>query len=164
MLIGQLVNCWSGSLFICKTVILETLRLHFGYPGYHFGDPGIQGVTRSRCRFLVILGSFWESLGSHVGHLFVIVLWFGVPKWDTVCRVMFLVIQGWKWCQNAMAVCAINIVKTNVFERLHFSHLFTDLVSRGQDLDDILVFFRDPGTLFLIFKGPWDRLEIRWLF
>ena len=34
------------SLFIPKTVILETLRLHFGYLGYHFGDPGIQGVTQ----------------------------------------------------------------------------------------------------------------------
>ena len=41
-----LVDCGTGSLFIPKTVILETLRLHFGYLGHHFGDPGIQGVTQ----------------------------------------------------------------------------------------------------------------------
>ena len=37
-----LVDCGTGSLFVPKTVILETLRLQFGYPGDNFGDPGIQ--------------------------------------------------------------------------------------------------------------------------
>ena len=47
---------------------------------------------------MVILSSFWEALGIHFGHLFVIFLSFGVPEWETGSRSMFLVIQGWKWC------------------------------------------------------------------
>ena len=47
-----------------------------------------------------------------------------------------------------MAVCAINAVKTAVFESFHFSHLFIDLVSRAKDFDDMLVSFGDPGVSF----------------
>ena len=49
-----------------------------------------------------------------------------------------------------------------VFEWFHFSHLFTDLVSRGKDLDDMLVSFGDPGVSFSDFQGPGARLEILW--
>ena len=33
-------------LFVPKTDILESLRLHFGHLGHHFGDPGFQWVTQ----------------------------------------------------------------------------------------------------------------------
>ena len=65
--------------------------------------------------------------GSWIPH----VLSFGVPEWETGSRSMFLVIQGWKWCSNAMAVCAITTVKTVVSEGFHFFNFFTKLVSRG---------------------------------
>ena len=134
----QLLTDWllKWVIFWCKTVILETSRLHFGYLGHHFGDPGIQGVTqrdtwRSRCRFLVILWWFGESLGSHFGHLFLIFYWFGLPKWETVSRSMFLVIRGWKWCQIAEASCAITTIKLMLLNGFTFSICFTKLVPRG---------------------------------
>ena len=71
-----------------------------------------------------------------------------MAKWETVSSSMFLVIQGWKRCQNAMAACAIYIVKTSVLERFHFFHLFTNLVSRGMVLGVFLVTFGDLGDTF----------------
>ena len=44
-----------------------------------------------------------------------------------------------------MAVCAITIVKTVVFEWFHFFHLFSKLMSGGMILGVILVSFGDPG-------------------
>ena len=61
---------------------------------------------------------------------------------------MFLVIQVWKRCQNAVCVCAINIVKTMVLETFHFFHLFTNLVSQGMVLGGFLVTFGDPEDIF----------------
>ena len=61
---------------------------------------------------------------------------------------MFLVNQGWKGCQNAEAVCAINIVKTMVLEIFHVFHLFTNLVSPGRVLGVILMTFGDLGHTF----------------
>ena len=40
------VDCWNGLPFQFEIVILETLRVFFGYLGHHFGDPGVQGDTQ----------------------------------------------------------------------------------------------------------------------
>ena len=47
-----------------------------------------------------------------------------------------------------MAVCAITIVKTVVFEWFHFFHLFSKLMSGGMILGVILVSFSDLGGTF----------------
>ena len=47
-----------------------------------------------------------------------------------------------------MAVCAITIVKTEVFEWFHFFHLFIEFVSRGRVLGHLFVSFGDPGATF----------------
>ena len=47
-----------------------------------------------------------------------------------------------------MAVCAITIVKTVVFEWFHFFHLFSKLVSHGLVLGVILTPFGDLGETF----------------
>ena len=47
-----------------------------------------------------------------------------------------------------MAVCAITIVKTVVFEWFHFFHLFSKLVSQGVVLGVILTPFGDLGETF----------------
>ncbi len=52
-----------------------------------------------------------------------------MAKLETVSRAMFLMILGWKYCLDAVAVCARNIVKTKVFEWFHFFHLFTNFVT-----------------------------------
>jgi len=70
----------------------------------------------SRCSFSSILGCLWESPGFTVDVFLVICLRLGVPKWETVSRSMFLMIQRWKCYLHPVAVCAINIVKTMVFE------------------------------------------------
>jgi len=101
--------------------------------------------------------SICDSPGTHFGHLFVIFLWFWVPKLEIVSRSMFLVIQGWKWCQNAVSVCAINIVKTSVLERFHFFYFFTNLVSRGMVLGAFWVSFGDLGGTFSDFWGSWRQ-------
>ena len=71
------------------------------------------------------MGVSWDPFGD----IFVICLSFRVSKWETVSRSMFLMIQGWKCCLNPVAVCAITLVITVVFEWFHFFHLFTNLVS-----------------------------------
>ena len=63
-------------------------------------------------------------------------------------RVDFLVIWGWKSCQNRRLGCAKTIVKTMVFIRFHFFKLFTMFVSSGDVLDLILVPFWSPGSSF----------------
>ena len=47
-----------------------------------------------------------------------------------------------------MAVCAITIGKTDVFEWFHFFHLFTNLVSPGRVLGVILVTSGGLGHTF----------------
>ena len=74
-----------------------------------------------------------------------------MPKWDTVSRSMFLMIQGWKYCLNPVAVCAITIVKTVVFEWFHFFHLFTNFVSCGRVSGVILESFGGLGDTFYDF-------------
>ena len=108
-------NCYFGDL-----------EAPFWVPGTPFwwsrdprGHP--TGTWRSRCAFLLILGSFGESLGIHFGHLFVNFQWFWVPEWETGSRSMFLVVQGWKWCQIAEAACAISIVKLMCLNGFTFS-------------------------------------------
>ena len=71
-----------------------------------------------------------------------------MPKWEIVSRSMFLVIQGWKGCQNAVAACAITMIKKLVLEMFHFFYFFTNLVSRGMVLGVILVSFGDPWGTF----------------
>ena len=43
-----------------------------------------------------------------------------------------------------MSVCAINIVKTVVFERFHFFNFFTKFVSQGMGFGRFLVTYGDP--------------------
>ena len=128
------VGCWNGLPFIAKTYILETLRLHFGTLSDHFGDPGVHRDTQQAPRgpglyFYWFGDAFGESPGTHFGDISVIFLWFGVAKWETVSRPMFLMILGWKYCMNAVAACVRNIVKSMVFEWVLFFHLFTNLVT-----------------------------------
>ena len=52
-----------------------------------------------------------------------------MPKWETVSRSMFVMIHGGNDARNAVAVCAINIVKTMVLVIFHFFHLFSNLES-----------------------------------
>jgi len=56
-----------------------------------------------------------------------------------------------------MSVRAINVVKTVVLERFQFFHIFTNLVSRGMFLGDILVPFDGPGVTVLDFRGYHNR-------
>ena len=70
---------------------------------------------------------------------------------------MFLVNQGWKGCQNAEAVCAINVVKTTVLERFHYFRIFTNLVSQGMVLGGFLMTFGDPEDIFSDFRGYRNR-------
>ena len=56
-----------GHLLTPKTVILETLRLHFGYPGHHFGDPGVQGDTQWALQ--TPRGWTPEVFGAITGHI-----------------------------------------------------------------------------------------------
>ena len=67
-----------------KTVIRETFRLHFGYLGYHFGGPGIQGghptspnshLEVQVCIFIefqIIWGISWDPLWASFCDLYVI--------------------------------------------------------------------------------------------
>ena len=56
--------------------------------------------------------------------------------------------QVYVFGQNAMAVCAITIIKTVVFEWFHFFHLFSKLVSAGMVSGVILTPFCDLGVTF----------------
>jgi len=56
-----------------------------------------------------------------------------------------------------VAVCAITIVKTVVFEGFHFFNFFTKLVSWGMVLGGFLVTFGDPGDTFSDFRGYRNR-------
>ena len=80
-----------------------------------------------------------------------------MSKWDSVSRSMFLVIQGWKRCQNAVAACATTTVKTVVLERFHFFYFFINLMSRGMVLGGFLVTFGDPENIFSDFRGYCNR-------
>ena len=56
-----------------------------------------------------------------------------------------------------MAVCAITIVKTVVFEWFHFFHLFIDFVSRGMVLGHILLTLGSLGDTFSDFGRSWEQ-------
>ena len=111
----------------------------------------------SRCSFLLILGCLWGVSWAHIGDTFLIFCWFGVSKWETGSRCIFLVIQGWKWCQDAETVCAITIIKTSVLEIFHFFHVFANLVSPGRVLGVILVTFGDLGDTFSDIWRCWEQ-------
>ena len=112
----------------------------------------------------MILGLFWESLGSHFGHLFLIFQWFGVPKWKTVSRSMFLVIRGWKWCQIAEAACAITMVKLMFLNGFTFSTFSLNWCPRDWFKVPFWCLLVTLGALFRICEGLGDRLEIGWFF
>ena len=103
---------------------------------------------------------FWFLRVLETGLKFYDFLWFGMAKLEMVSRSMFLVIRGWKWCQNAMAACAITIVKTMCFEWFRFFYLFTDLVSWGRDLGIILDGFGCPEDSLCGFEGSWKQVGI----
>ena len=155
--------------FLSQTVILETLRFHFGTLSDHFGDPGVHRDTQQApwgpgVHFYRFYGVFGESPGTHFRHISVIFLWFGVAKCETVSRSMFLMILGWKCCLNAVSVCAITIIKLWFLNGFTFSTYSEILCPEG----GLWVTFRcllvTLGALFLIFEGLGDRLEIWWFF
>ena len=114
-------------------------------------------ILGSRYSFLSILGCLWGISWVYFGSIFLICCWFGVSKWETGSRSIFLVIQGWKWCQDAEAVCARTIIKTRVLEIFHFFHVFTNLVSPGRVLGVIWVTFGDLGRAFSNIWGYWGQ-------
>jgi hypothetical protein len=69
-----------------------------------------------RCSILMffdwISGPSWTILWVQ----FCDFLWFGVANWGKVSRSKFLVLRGWKLCQNAMTECVRTSVKTMCFE------------------------------------------------
>ena len=62
--------------------------------------------------------------------------------------VDFLVIWGWKSCQNWMLGCAETIQKTVVFVIFHFFDIFISLVSPGGSWDLILEGLGTLGSPF----------------
>ena len=98
--------------------------------------------------FRVILGATWD------------------PLWAPFCD--FSVILGAKMgdsfqvhvfgdARDAVVVCAINMVKTMVFERFHFFQFFTKLVSWEMVLGDLLVTFGDLVGTFSDLLGSWRQ-------
>ena len=71
---------------------------------------------------------------------------------------MFFVVQGWKWCQNWVAACAITTVKTMCFEWFHVCDLFSNLVSGGKVLDVILESVGSLGDIFSHLLGSWRKV------
>jgi len=115
----------------------------------------IQGSTGTPNRHLEvqvpILIDFRMHLGSSLGSFLETSAWFlcelgwqSGRQFPSSC----LVIQGWKWWQFAVSVCAITIIKTKVFEWFRSLQGFrvTFLVSLG-----------DPGDFFSDFWGSWRQ-------
>ena len=155
------VDCWNGFFFLLTTVVLETLRFLFGYLGHQLVILGSRGTPNGHTEaqmsiFWGILGWIWGASKDPLWVQDRDFLWFGMAKRETVSS-MFFVIQGWKWCQNALAACAMPIVKTMCFEWCHFFYVFNDLASWGKDLAHILVSFGDPGDTFTEFLGSWRQ-------
>ena len=100
---------------------------------------GRTGTPNGHLEVLIsILLTFRDDLGTLLGstlHIFVNFLWFGLAKWETALRPMFLMNLGWKYCLNALAVCARSNVKTVVFDWFLFFHLFR-LIHEFNDLRD----------------------------
>ena len=111
----------------------------------------------SRSPFLSILGSIWEASWESFWRPFWDLSMIWLPKWETVSRSVFLMIQSGKCCQNPVAVCAVTTIKTVVFDWFHFFHWFTDFVSRGVVLGDILESFGDLGETFRDIWGFWEQ-------
>ena len=107
-----------------------------------------------------VFNDFWLDLGTLLEHTLETILWFsviweGTPK--KVSRSMFVVLRGWKWCQNAMTGCVITEIKTKCFEWFPFFYLFSNSGSRGWDLAHILMHFGRPGVTFSDFGGSWRQ-------
>ncbi len=105
-----------------------------------------------------MLGISWDPLWN----ISVICLWFGMPKLETVSKSMFLLIQGWKCCLNAVAACARTTVKPVVFEWFHsftYSLIWCPVGGIWLTFWYLLVTL---GSLFLKLKGIGSRLEIWW--
>ena len=78
--------------------------------------------------------------------------------------VDFLVIWGWRSCQNWMLGCAGTIQKTIVFVIFHFFNICMILVSPG----GVLGFhFGGLGitwdTILVILEGPGEVLKFQWI-
>ena len=71
-----------------------------------------------------------------------------MPKWQTVARSIFLMIQKWKLQLNPVAACGITMAKHYGFEWFHFFHLVTDFVSAGMISGVIVTPFGDLGETF----------------
>ena len=129
-LTGWLVNWLTG--WLLKWVTFYTNNCHFGDVEAPFSVPGTpfwwswgpgghpMDTLKPRCQFLLILGWFRGSSWNLLWRPFCDFLWFGIPKWETVSRSMFLVIQGRKRWLTAVALCARTTVKPVVFEWFHF--------------------------------------------
>ena len=88
---------------------------------------------------LLILGLIWvpswDPLWRHFRDFSVI--W--VAKVGDTFQTNFLMILGWEYCLNAVAVCVRNIVNTMVFEWFLFFHLLGGL-------GELVRFIRSPVT------------------
>ena len=131
--------------FYTKNCHFESLRLHCGYLGHHFGDPGIQGDTQwTHWGPGVKFYRFWGAFGDAPGICFV---WISVI-WDAQMggryqvhvssdsgMEMMLESDGWM-CDNHN--------KNGGFLMVLLFHLFSRVMSAGMIVGVISVSFGDP--------------------
>ena len=106
-----------------------------------------------------VFNYFWLELGTPPEHTLGTILrfsLFGVANLGKVSRSMFLVLRGWKWCQNAMTECAITTEKQCVLSDSTFSTYSIIQGPRG-DLAYILMPFGRPGVTFSDLGGSWRQ-------
>ena len=89
----------------------------------------------------ILLGTSFWSISEYFRDL-------GCQMYGIDASVDFLVIWGWKSCQNWMLGCAGTIQKTTVFVIFHFFNIFMILVSPGGSWDLILEGLGALGTPF----------------
>ena len=132
--------------------------LHFGVLGTRFGDPGSQRDTfwdtcGSRHGFLLILGGFGDRLGDHFGIISVTFSRFAssISKYEPQGADFRRKLFGKSFFVELALprpVCLFLTSQGGLWD--HFGTLWLTFWS-------LLVTL---GALFLIFKGPGDRLEM----
>ena len=162
----QLLTGWllQWVTFCTQDCDFRVFGMTFWVPGTPFwlswGPGGHPMDTQMpRCPFLMIFDWIWGPSWSILWRQFCDFLWFGVASRGKVSRSMFLVLCGWKRCQNAMTECAITTLKTKCFEWFHFFYFFSNSGSRVWDLGHILMSFGRPGVTFSDFWGSWRQAE-----
>ena len=104
----------------------------------------------SRCPFLSILVSFWDSPGTHFGYLCVI--W--GANMEHGFQVHVFGDPGMEMMPEGGVCMCCGHSKNNGYRDIS---LFTNLLSRGMVLGTILVYFGDLGTTFSDFRGYRNR-------